>query len=258
MRLEPGTRSPRSASEDAVDSRPAFYALAPGGWRDYATILHPPYTAWHLSYVVIGAALAPHLSVSGLVLTALAFFLAVGIGAHALDELHGRPLGTAIPTTVLIGMAAGSIAGAVAIGVLGAVTVSAWIWVFIGCGVFLVVAYNLELFGGRFHTDWWFALAWGAFPVLTGYFACAQALRVPAILAAGVAIATSLAQRRLSSHVRTIRRRAQTVQGEVSYVDGTCTPITKTSLTAPAEAALRAMTAAMILLAATILTARIA
>ena len=241
-----------------MDSRPAFYALAPGGWRDYATILHPPYTAWHLSYVVIGAALAPHLSLSGLVLTALAFFLAVGIGAHALDELHGRPLGTAIPTTVLVGMAASSIAGAVAIGVLGAVTVSAWIWVFIGCGVFLVVAYNLELFGGRFHTDWWFALAWGAFPVLTGYFACAQALRVPAILAAGVAIATSLAQRRLSSHVRTIRRRAQTVQGEVSYVDGTCTPITKTSLTAPAEAALRAMTAAMILLAATILTARIA
>jgi hypothetical protein len=241
-----------------VDSRPAFYALAPGGWRDYATILHPPYTAWHLSYVVLGAGLAPHLSFSGLVLTALAFFLAVGIGAHALDELHGRPLGTAIPTTVLIGMAAGSIAGAVAIGVLGAVTVSAWIWVFIGCGVFLVVAYNLELFGGRFHTDWWFALAWGAFPVLTGYFACAQALRVPAILAAGVAIATSIAQRRLSSHVRTIRRRAQTVQGEVSYVDGTCTPITKTSLTAPAEAALRAMTAAMILLAATILTARIA
>lgn len=241
-----------------MDSRPAFYALAPGGWRDYATILHPPYTAWHLSYVVIGAALAPHLSFSGLVLTALAFFLAVGIGAHALDELHGRPLGTAIPTTVLIGMAASSIAGAVAIGVLGAVTVSAWIWVFIGCGVFLVVAYNLELFGGRFHTDWWFALAWGAFPVLTGYFACAQALRVPAILAAGVAIATSLAQRRLSSHVRTIRRRAQTVQGEVSYLDGTCSPITKTSLTAPAEAALRAMTAAMILLAATILTARIA
>ncbi|TMC02912.1 MAG: methyltransferase domain-containing protein [Chloroflexi bacterium] len=37
----------------------AFYALRPGGWRDYWTLLHPPYTAWHLSYVVLGAALAP-------------------------------------------------------------------------------------------------------------------------------------------------------------------------------------------------------
>ena len=27
----------------------------PGGWRDWWTLLHPPYTAWHLSYVVIGA-----------------------------------------------------------------------------------------------------------------------------------------------------------------------------------------------------------
>jgi len=42
------------------EARPAFYALAPGGWRDYVTLLHLPYTLWHLSYVVIGACLAPH------------------------------------------------------------------------------------------------------------------------------------------------------------------------------------------------------
>ena len=71
--------------------RPAFYALAPGGWRDYATLLHPPYTAWHLSYVAIGAALAADFRLSRLLPTLAAFFLAVGIGAHALDELHGRP-----------------------------------------------------------------------------------------------------------------------------------------------------------------------
>ena len=37
---------------------PAFYALGAGGARDYVTLLHPPYTAWHLSYVVVGACLA--------------------------------------------------------------------------------------------------------------------------------------------------------------------------------------------------------
>ena len=85
--------------------RPAFYALAPGGWRDWVTLLHPPYTAWHLSYVVIGAALAPELLISRLLLALAAFFLAVGLGAHALDELNGRPLGTRLSDRTLAGVA---------------------------------------------------------------------------------------------------------------------------------------------------------
>jgi hypothetical protein len=98
----------------SVEARPAFYALAPGRWRDYVTLLHPPYTLWHLSYVVIGAALAPDWRPTRLVATLAAFFLAVGIGAHALDELNGRPLSTQIPDRTLAALAAGSIAVAVA------------------------------------------------------------------------------------------------------------------------------------------------
>ena len=79
------------------DVRPAFYALRQGGWRDYVTLLHAPYTAWHLSYVVVGGCLVAEVSWGRLGLTVLAFFLAMGIGAHALDELAGRPLQTAIP-----------------------------------------------------------------------------------------------------------------------------------------------------------------
>ena len=60
-------------------------------------LLHPPYTLWHLSYVAIGATLAPRFDGGRLVATLLAFFLAVGVCAHALDELHGRPLRTTIP-----------------------------------------------------------------------------------------------------------------------------------------------------------------
>ena len=77
-------------------SRPAYYAARSGGWRDWWTLLHPPYTAWHLSYVVIGACLAPHVGLSALIATLIAFFLAVGLAAHALDELNGRPLRTRI------------------------------------------------------------------------------------------------------------------------------------------------------------------
>ena len=109
----------------AETPRPAFYALAPGGWRDWVTLLHPPYTAWHLSYVAIGAALAPSFDESRLLLTVAAFFLAVGIGAHALDELNGRPLGTRISDAALRGAAAASIGGAIAIGVYAALELDA-------------------------------------------------------------------------------------------------------------------------------------
>jgi hypothetical protein len=138
-------------------SRPAWYALERGGWRDYVTLLHPPYTAWHLSYVVIGSCLAPvgaweRLAPVGawerLGAAVAAFALAVGVGAHALDELNGRPLGTKIPDRVLVGLAAVSIAGACAIGVVGAVTFEAWLALLIPLGLFLVLAYNLELAGG--------------------------------------------------------------------------------------------------------------
>jgi hypothetical protein len=189
-----------------VTARPAFYALRPGGWRDYVTLLHLPYTAWHLSYVAIGAALAPDFRLNRLAWTLAAFLLALGVAAHALDELNGRPLRTAIPRDVLLGLAATTLAGAVAIGVGAAAAWGWWLLAFVAAGGFLVPAYNLELFGGFFHSDLWFGLAWGAFPLLTAYFAQAQELRIEAILAAAFATWLSLAQRTLSTAVRAVRR----------------------------------------------------
>jgi hypothetical protein len=187
-------------------ARPAFYALGSGGWRDYVTLLHAPYTAWHLSYVVIGAALAPRLQWGLLGWTTLAFLLALGIGAHALDELKGRPLQTKIPTSILVALAAISIGAACAIGLAVAADRTWWLAAFVAAGGFIVVAYNLELCGGAFHSDLWFAVAWGAFPLVTAYFASAERFRVEVIPAAGFAVATSLAQRMLSTHVRFARR----------------------------------------------------
>lgn len=190
----------------SADVRPAFYALRGGGWRDYVTLLHLPYTLWHLSYVAIGAALAPRLDWPLLGWTTLAFALAMGIGAHALDELHGRPLRTRIPSAVLVALAAGSIAAACAIGVAVAAARTWWLLAFVGFGAAIVVAYNLELAGGRFHTGAWFAAAWGAFPLLTAYFAMTETIRVEAAAGAAFAFCASLAQRTLSTPVRRARR----------------------------------------------------
>jgi hypothetical protein len=206
-------RSIRERDAELTGVRPAFYALRPGGWRDYVTLLHPPYTLWHLSYVAVGAALAPRFHVDRLVLALAAFFLALGVAAHALDEVAGRPLGTRIPARGLVALAVASLGGACAIGVVAA---AAWGWgllAFVAVGALLVPAYNLELWGGVLHTDLGFALAWGAFPALTGYFVEAQTVRWEAIAAAVYAALFSAAQRALSTPVRRARRERGTTAG---------------------------------------------
>jgi hypothetical protein len=238
-------------------ARPAFYALAPGGWRDYVTLLHPPYTLWHLSYVAIGASLAPEFEGDILGLALLAFFLAMGVGAHALDELHDRPLSTRIGRTTLVALAAVSLTGAAAIGVAAAARTTLWLLVFVVVGVFIAVAYNLELLGGKLHGDPWFSLSWGAFPLLTTYFASAETIRVEAVLAAAFAALSSHAQRRLSTPVRLARRRAQAITGRIELVDRTVIPITRETLTQENERALQALAAAVVALALALVLLRV-
>jgi len=240
----------------ATRPRPAFYALSPGGWRDYVTLLHPPYTLWHLSYVAVGAALAPRMDWKLLGWTAFAFALAMGVGAHALDELRGRPLQTRISRPVLVGLAAVSISGASAIGIAVAFSRTLWLLVFVAVGAFLVVAYNLELFDGTFHGGLWFPTAWGAFPVLTAYFASARTLHGAAFAAAAYAFASSWAQRRLSTPVRLVRRRVVGVEGRATLDDGTILPLDADALAAVPEAALKALAAATVLIAVALLLLR--
>jgi len=240
----------------AARPRPAFYALRPGGWRDYVTLLHPPYTLWHLSYVAVGAALAPHMDWALLGWTTLAFALAMGVGAHALDEMRGRPLQTRIPTQVLTALAVVSISTAAAIGIAVAVSRTLWLLLFVAVGAFFVVAYNLELFEGRFHGGLWFPAAWGAFPVLAAYFASAETLNGAAFAAAGYAFATSWAQRRLSTPVRLVRRRVVAVDGELRLDDGTTLPVDANTLTAEPEIALKMLAAATVLIAVALLLFR--
>ena len=239
-------------------TRPAFYALESGSWRDYVTILHLPYTLWHLAYVVIGACFAPHLPVGRTALTVLAFFLGLGVCAHALDELNGRPLQTRIATPILVGLAAVSLAGAVAIGVAVAVVHDLWLLPFIGFGAFIVCAYNLELFDGAFHNGFWLAVAWGAFPILTAYFTAADTITVEAVLAAVFGALLICAQRTLSTPVRDIRRRTVAVTGTIEHPDGRLEPIGPDTLTAPAEVALKFMAASVVALALALLALRLA
>lgn len=239
-----------------MEERPAFYALRGGGWRDWWSLLHPPYSLWHLSYVALGSAVAPTVHLGRLRDALIAFFLAVGIGAHALDELHGRPLRTRIPSAALWSAAITSIAGAVVIGIADLRIVGSSGVPFIVFGAFIVAAYNLEWFGGRFHTDGWFAFAWGFFPAFTGYWAQRGRLGAEGIVVGAACYFASVAQRRLSTPVRTLRRHTVSVTGALTRADGSIEQITAATLRAPSERALRALSVTFPLLAAASVLAR--
>lgn len=229
---------------------PAYYAARSGGWRrDVWAVLHPPYTAWHLSYVLIGAALAPSVDPVRLIATLLAFFFAVGISAHALDELKGRPLGTELPGAVLKAAAALGLVGAVFLGAAGLTRLGVGLLPFIAVGVLFVFAYNLELLGGRLHGDFWFALSWGAFPVLTAYFAQTGRISIGAVAAAAGAFALSFGQRSLSTPARLLRRRSRSVTGTVTLNDGSAVQLDEATLLRPLEQALQAFSWGVVALA---------
>jgi hypothetical protein len=220
-------------------------------------LLHPPYTAWHLSYVALGAAAAPKVYGGRTAAALLAFVLAVGIGAHAFDELHDRPLATRFPDRAL-GIAGGlALAAAVAIGVVGCATVSVSLAPLVAFGASICLAYNLELFGGRFHSDLWFALAWGAFPAATGYWVNALRFSVAGALVAIACGALSVAQRRLSTPARVLRRRTVAVRGEQRLADGSSIELSQRVLLTPLDGALQALSVAITLLAFGLLAARL-
>ncbi len=237
--------------------RPAFYALRSGGWRDLVTLLHPPYTVWHLSYIALGAAAAPRIYADRLGAALAAFALAVGIAAHALDELNGRPLQTKLSDRALVFLALVGLGGAVAIGVAGIITVSVWLAPLVAAGAFLVLAYNLELAGGRFHNDAWFALAWGGFPAFTGYFVNALTVRPAGILVAVACCLLSVAQRRLSTPARELRRRTAEVTGVQRLTSGEVRRIDAAHLAEPLEGALSALWLALVVLAVGLVAVRL-
>ena len=171
----------------SAESRPAFYALAPGGWRDYVTLLHPPYTLWHLSYVAIGAALAPDFDArAGSAWTLAAFALGGRVSARTRSTsctgARSRRGSRGVRSWAL---AAASIAAAVAIGVgeragLDALAAAARR---VRRASSSARTTSSSAAAGSTATSG-SAIAWGALPVLAAYVVMAGSVGVEAALAA--------------------------------------------------------------------------
>lgn len=150
--------------------------------------------------------------------TLVAFSLGLGVGAHALDELKGRPLSTGLSDSTLRGLGWAGLFGGAMIAVAAAFVISPVALAWGGLGVVVAAAYSLE-WAPWLHTLGGFALAWGAFPTLVGYWAQTESISAAAVVAAGAAAVFSMVQRSLSSHARHVRRDVERVAVRLGDVD---------------------------------------
>jgi hypothetical protein len=238
-------------------AKPAWYSIEGQGFlRDFVNLLHLPYTLWHISYVVMGIAIAPTIFVGRSVATVIAFLLGLGVGAHALDETMGNPLQTKRSKAELYALGFGALAAAIAIGIYYVIALSVLLLPFLVIEAFFAIVYNLEIFGKRFHTTLIFALSWGSIPFLTGYFVNALSLSLPALIVAIAVGLLTVVQRTLSTQARFFRRKLPVPVESLKLASGTQVPVSSSELIFPSERSLKVLTATVFLLAIALLLAR--
>ena len=234
----------------------AWYARGGSKLGELYTIMHLPYTSMVLSYVLIGAAVSPSFHPNRVIATLLAYFLGLGLSAHALNELHARHWGETLSKRELEILFAAPLIGAILIGAFGMVSLYATSGVlltslvllaFIILEIFFLFAYNIDLSGGRYHTDLAFAFSWAALPVLVSYYVNALAITVVAVLVAVAMAATAGIEINLSRWCKDFRRKSSLTQMQLA--DGTKLSLNTAELIAKPEKALKLIVVAVDLLA---------
>lgn len=238
--------------------KPAWYTVeGQGVLSDLVNLLHPPYTLWHLSYVLIGIALSPTIYLERSIAVVVSFFLGLGIGAHALDETMGNPLKTKLskPELYLLGLS--SIIIATSIGAYYVITLSPLLLPIILVEVFFALAYNLEFFNKKFHNSFVFSISWGMLPFVTGYFVNALSISPGALLTSIAIGILTYVQRTLSNQARSVRRNLESPVKSLKLENGREVPITEKDLISPAEKSLKALTITIFVLAVALICQRV-
>ncbi len=130
--------------------------------REYFRLFHLPTTSCILAFAVIGSAWAPTVDLNRLLLVLLQLLLVGAVASNYFDEIRGRPWHTQIPATRLWIIGFSALAASSLIGVYLMLTAALWFWPFILAWGFFAVAYDLELFKGRFHNTSTLAVSWGS------------------------------------------------------------------------------------------------
>jgi hypothetical protein len=192
-------------------------------------MLHLPYTSMVLSFTVVGAAVSPKFSWTILLATLGAYFLALGIGAHFLDQLPG--MGSSYvrhwPSSALWVIGLAGVAGGVGIGVLGALVLlgPTFLLLVLVQGV-CALGYPLTpVFGGLLHRDSVFAVSWGSLPLLTSYYAQSGQISVESLILAAAFAVVAVVEIRVSRKSREMRSRASWGQPTPAGVQNRAPPV---------------------------------
>ncbi|MEW5792038.1 MAG: hypothetical protein ACOY4L_05370 [Pseudomonadota bacterium] len=183
--------------------------FGPARFRVAVGLLFLPYTGMVLAFTVVGAMLAENLHWDRVFALLLIYFLALGVGAHALDALGSKgakPWGTVFSIRQLWTLASISVLLAYAIGLYYMVLYTPLLWLIAIPEGFFLLAYNLEWFGGRFHSDGWFAFSWGVLPTLAGYVLQSNRLTPAALLVAAAMGLLSLVEIKASRPYKVLMR----------------------------------------------------
>ena len=218
-----------------------------------------------LSYVLIGADLSPTLFLDRLCFTLAAYFLGLGISAHALNELNTRHWGVALTKTDLEIAFLLPLLGALSIGLYGVNVMyhvsngnllpPTILVLFIILETFFLFAYNLNYASGRFHNDLAFAFSWALLPFLTSYFVHSLTITAGAVLVGLALAATAMIEINLSRWCKNFRRR--TNMTEIKFEDGTLLPISTPVLIRNPEKALKLIVVVVDLLGIGLLAVRL-
>lgn len=185
-------------------------------FRVFVGLLFLPYTGMVLAYTLIGAMMASQIHWDRVVAIVVIYFFGLGIAAHALDALGSqsiKPWGAVFTRRQLWVFAAGALVAAYGIGTYYMVRYVPLLWIVAILEGFFVFAYNLELFGGRFHTDGWFAFSWGTLPLLAGYIIQTNSVSVAALVVAAAMGLLSLVEIKASRPYKILKRQPDATTG---------------------------------------------
>ena len=209
-----------------------------------------------LSYVLIGAVVSPNLHPNRVVITLVAYFLGLGLSAHALNELHAGHWTKALGKRELVILFALPLGAAVVIGVYGmlelfaastSVVAPLTLMAFIMLETFFLFAYNTDAFSGTFHSDIWFAFSWAALPTLISYYVNALTITSEAVLVALAMAATAGIEINLSRWCKDFRRKSHLT--EMRFANGTRQRMNTSQLLARPEKSLKLIVLVVDLLA---------
>jgi hypothetical protein len=168
-----------------------------------------PYTLMNAGYVLIGSLLAPAVRIDRMAGMAAVYLLAVGVAAHSLDALApNKPWGDFLTRRQLVALAATGLSISLGIGLFYSLTAAPFLIPLGLLELFFLLAYNLELLGGRFHTDLWFAFSWGFLPVLAGYVVQANTANLTALAGGLFGFSTAFVEINASRPYRALKRDA--------------------------------------------------